>query len=92
MRAVVDINENNAADYKNAIRARVLMKVWPNCKFIDYDTRRGQLTKDFMRQELGMNSNAFDNMWTKIKQEMNELLRNQRGYVMQQMKTRHFGK
>ena len=62
IRAVVELDtKEKAVQNKMRIKTLTLLKVWPLCKFVNYDTKMGQRIKKMMQTELGMQDHAFEN-------------------------------
>ena len=97
MPAVVDLTNKDAkqakADYRSSVKSRMLLAVWPKVKFLDYDSPQGQRAKQYMLTQLRVTHylRTFAEPWPPLKRDMNEVLRHQRAYVTQQIKSRVFG-
>lgn len=91
---VVDTNAD-AGYYKSVLKNTVQGRLWSVCKFPDYDSKQGKMLKHFIRSKLNMTEQNFENSWsskTGIKQDVTDILRNHRAYVVQQFKAEYFGK
>ena len=79
------------------IKDFVKVFVWPRVKFLDFETQLGRVVKDFVRKELGMKEQRFENECWKITGKegarfiIHNALRQQRAYVLQQMKFEYYG-
>ena len=95
MLAVVDLHKQNEnqTDQRNKLCARILLHVWPKVKFLNFDTPLGKKVKKYIQKELGLTNSphTFEIGWPGIKQDVYNILRNQRAYAMQQVKPRYFG-
>lgn len=91
MKAVLELTPKSV-DFKAIVKARVKLYIWPRLKFPTYDSTQGQLMKKYIRNELNLDEQSFENNWRVIKGHISETLRHQRAYVAQQMKTRTYGK
>jgi hypothetical protein len=93
-KAVLELHNERVVkkvDEKNKTRTTTLLKVWPNCKFVDYDSRQGTRVRELMKKVFAKSATSFDSLWPNLKKQINDILRNQRGCVLQQMKARFFG-
>lgn len=94
MRAVLELN-TSSKDYRAILQNRVKDRVWPRCKFPDYNSTSGQLMKEYIRKEINLEPRAFENAWGGthgLASQVNKILRTQRAYTIQQIKEKFFGK
>jgi hypothetical protein len=63
MRAILEL-KSCAANYKLIIKSQVKTGVWNRCKFPnDYKDESGKNIKKFMKKQLGMSDQDFENRW-----------------------------
>ena len=94
MKIVLELAGINKPDQKALISSKTKADIWPIVKKVNWDGPTGQTVKQFMQIHLGYKDkdNAFNTAWPSVKNQLNTVLRQQRGYVLQQMKTLHFSK
>lgn len=92
MQAIVELN-SDSMDYKTLVKNQVKTFIWSRAKFPDYEAAQGRRIKEWVRNRLGMEPQAFENQWIGrkgIRADINNALRHQRAYVLQQMKLEYF--
>ena len=94
MKAVVDLN-SDSPDYCSILKNHVQCSLWSVVKFVDYDTKQGKMVKHFVKTKLKMSDQNFENRWAAkdgIRKDVTDILRHQRAYVTQQLKSEYFRK
>ena len=80
--------------YKAIVVSKVKEVVWRICKLPDHNSQDGARMKSWFRKQLNLNDQDFENIWNQkengVRSQVNNTLRTQRGYVLQQMKCGYY--